>query len=280
MEERIRKTGLDALSEVSWGTHSCLFYHTKEDLIDTLVPYIKAGLENNEFCIWITSEPLSVEDSKRLLWKEVKKLDAHIKRGQIEILDYNQWYAKWGKFDGDKVLQRWIEKENQAVAGGFAGIRAIGNTTWLEKEDWRAFIDYEAAISHAISGHPMLTLCTYSLETCGAYRVIDIVSNHQFAFIKREGEWICIENTNRKRAEDKLKVRATILENLADSVSERGWELFDQDNAVLVYERRIAELEQLLGKKELEIARLKDLLDQNGMENEVTSRDISSLGDE
>jgi len=46
-----RKSGIDILGDVPWGTHLCQFYHTKEDLIDILVPYFKAGLENNEFCM-------------------------------------------------------------------------------------------------------------------------------------------------------------------------------------------------------------------------------------
>ena len=45
---------------------------------------------------------------------------------------------------------------------------------------------------------------------------------------------------------------------------ERGSELFSEDDTVKEYERRIAELEQLLGKKEVEIALLKNFLDHNG----------------
>ncbi len=41
---------------------------------------------------------------------------------------------------------------------------------------------------------------------------------------------------------------------------ERGPELFAREEAVKEYERRIAELEQLLGKKEVEIALLKNFL--------------------
>jgi transposase-like protein len=44
---------------------------------------------------------------------------------------------------------------------------------------------------------------------------------------------------------------------------ERGPELFSEDNTVHEYERRIADLEQLLGKKEVEIALLKNFLGQN-----------------
>ena len=45
---------------------------------------------------------------------------------------------------------------------------------------------------------------------------------------------------------------------------ERGAELFAQEDSVQEYERRLADLEQLLGKKELEIALLKNFLGRNG----------------
>jgi transposase-like protein len=41
---------------------------------------------------------------------------------------------------------------------------------------------------------------------------------------------------------------------------EKGAEVFAQDSLVAEYERRLAEMEQLLGKKELEIALLKNFL--------------------
>ncbi len=45
---------------------------------------------------------------------------------------------------------------------------------------------------------------------------------------------------------------------------EKGPELFAEDSTVQQYERRLADLEQLLGKKEVEIALLKNFLGQNG----------------
>lgn len=41
---------------------------------------------------------------------------------------------------------------------------------------------------------------------------------------------------------------------------ENGAEVFSQEGTIAEYERRIAELEQLLGKKEVEIALLKNFL--------------------
>jgi hypothetical protein len=65
----------------------------KHDLIDILVPYFKSGLESNESCMWITFDPLTVEDAENSLREAVKNLDEYIHKGQIGILDYRQWYT-------------------------------------------------------------------------------------------------------------------------------------------------------------------------------------------
>jgi len=45
----LRKTGISIVGDVPWGTHFCYFYETKQDLLDILVPYFKAGLEAMSF---------------------------------------------------------------------------------------------------------------------------------------------------------------------------------------------------------------------------------------
>ena len=67
MEDELRHSGIDVIGNVPWGTHFCQFYKTKQDLIDILVPYFKAGLENNEFCMWVTAEPLMVAEAKEAM---------------------------------------------------------------------------------------------------------------------------------------------------------------------------------------------------------------------
>ena len=48
--------------------------------------------------------------------------------------------------------------------------------------------------------------------------------------------------------------------NWKQTFLERGAEVFEGGNATVAYERQIADLEQLLGKKEVEIALLKNFL--------------------
>ena len=45
----LRRTGLDVLGDRPWGSHFCLFFDTKSDLLEILVPYFKTGLAHNEF---------------------------------------------------------------------------------------------------------------------------------------------------------------------------------------------------------------------------------------
>jgi MEDS: MEthanogen/methylotroph, DcmR Sensory domain len=51
MTAQVRKTGLGVLGDMPWGTHCCHFYQTQKELLETLVPYFKAGLKNREFCL-------------------------------------------------------------------------------------------------------------------------------------------------------------------------------------------------------------------------------------
>ncbi|MBE3136899.1 MAG: PAS domain S-box protein [Thermoplasmata archaeon] len=216
MKKEKRKSGISVVGDVPWGTHLCQFYKTKEDLLDVLVPYFKAGLENNEFCMWVTSEPLSVEEAERELKKIVKDLDDYINKGQLEILDYSEWYTKNGKFDSGRVLEGWVEKEKYALQNGFDGLRLTGNTFWLGKNDWDDFKSYEETINDVIDKHRMIAICSYSLEKCNASEIIDVVSNHQFAIIRREGKWNIIESSERKKAEGQLKNSEQLYKNLIE----------------------------------------------------------------
>lgn len=160
--------------------------------------------------MWITSEPLGVDGAKRSLKKEVKNLDNYFIKHQMEILDYCQCYTKSGVFEADKVLDSWSKKEEQALKGGFDGLRITGDTLWLEKKDWRNFTEYEEKVNNILYQHKIIAICTYSLDKCGASEIIEVINNHGCALIMKEGRWTVIENIEHKRAKDLLKSREQI----------------------------------------------------------------------
>ncbi len=205
MRNDIRNSGIDTIGNVPWGTHFCQFYQTKEDLMDTFVPYLKAGLENNELCIWIIPEFLSVEEAKKFLRKTISDIDIYLKKGQIEITSSDNWHIKDGVFDLHRPLASLLCKVNQSLSSGYDGLRLTEDIFWLGRKNRNDLIDYERRMDSATDKYPIISLCTYSLEMCSATDIMDIVANHQFFLVRKEGKWEQIGNSGRKStAECKL----------------------------------------------------------------------------
>jgi hypothetical protein len=185
-----RASGIAVIGDLPWGSHFCQFYQTQEDLLDTLVPYFRAGLEDNEFCVWVTSDFLTRQDALRAMSKGVPGFSEYLARGQMEIFPYTDWYLKGGHFDLQRTLAMWMEKHEEALSRGFAGLRVSGNPYWIDnKKDWDDFACYEAEINNVIDGTKLLVLCTYSLQKCGVVEIMDVVKNHEFALAMSHGAW-------------------------------------------------------------------------------------------
>src|SRR5258706_10090247 len=218
MAPEMRKTGIDVVGDMPWGTHFCLFYETKEDLLDTLVSYCKTGLESEEFCLWVVAEPLTIEEAMDALKDAVPDLDRYLADPSIEIVSARDWYLQGGTFDLKRVTARWHEKLARASARGYAGVRVTGDTAWLEKKDWKDFCEYEEGLNEAIANRHLAVLCTYPLAACRAVEVLDVTRTHQFALARRHGSWDVIETAGHKQAKAEIK---RLNEELEQRVVER-----------------------------------------------------------
>lgn len=220
----LRTTGIEVIGKVPWGTHFCQFYQTKQDLLDVLIPFFKAGLENNEMCVWVTSEFLDTREATTAMKQAIPQFTKYLKKGQIEIFPHTEWYLKGGFFEMKRVLKDWVLKHNKALKAGFAGTRVSGNPFWLDnKKDWDDFAAYEAAINKVIDNYKLLVLCTYSLDKCISTEIIDVVSNHEFALIKRQGKWENIESTGHKKLAESLRQSDNRLCSYIELAGQLGW---------------------------------------------------------
>ncbi|MBI2412996.1 MAG: MEDS domain-containing protein [Deltaproteobacteria bacterium] len=232
----LRKSGIEIIGDLPWGTHFSHFYEDRDCLLSVLVPFFKAGLESNEFCMWITADPVGVEDAMKAMRQAMPHFEYYLSKKQIEIIPYSDWYTKGKTFYSKTVLEGWVAKYIQGLARGFQGLRASGNTSWLNKEDWDAFIRYEREVDNVIGSYRMIALCSYSLERCGAEEVLDVVSSHPFALIKRRGRLEVIERSEQKLAEEVL-LRAN--RELERKVDERTSELVGLNGRINEESRRL-----------------------------------------
>jgi C4-dicarboxylate-specific signal transduction histidine kinase len=244
----IRKTGLDVVGQMPWGTHICLFYETKEDLLDTLIPYCKAGLESEEFCLWVVAEPLTVEEATGALKEAVPGFNRYVADSSIELVSARDWYLQGGTFKLERVTSAWHAKLAHASARGYVGVRVTGDTAWLAKKDWKHFCEYEEALNDAVANQHLAVLCTYPLAACGALEILDVVRTHQFALARRHGTWDVIETAGLKQAKAEIK---RLNEELEQRVAERTTELMRASEALYEAQAELAHVNRVMTMEHL-----------------------------
>ena len=196
MTASLRTTGIGLVGPIPWGTHFCHFFETKEDLLDAILPFFKAGLEAREFCLWVVAEPLTEEEARNALRRIVPELDRFLADGSIEIHRAREWYLSAGAIDLRRLLDAWDQKLAQAVHNGFAGMRANASEAWLQEEHWRDFSAYEEKLNEWIADKRMVVFCSYPLATGRAAAILDVARTHNFAMARRNGAWQVVETVN------------------------------------------------------------------------------------
>jgi DNA-binding CsgD family transcriptional regulator len=189
-------TGIAAVGQVPWGSHFCIFYETKRDLCDILVPFFKRGLENNEVCISYvgTHEFLTVKDATEAVRKELPEFDRLTKRGQINIATREEWFGETGHVNTAKAVARYQRKAERALERGFRGLRLHGSSAWLRVPLHESgFRRYEEALDSMVAGQRIVVACTFPLILTGAEQILDAARTHQFAVTLRKGTWKRVE---------------------------------------------------------------------------------------
>lgn len=218
-------------SDLPWGTHLCHFYATSQDLLDTLAPFFKAGLEKHEYCLWVVSPSLTTEQAVASLRSSIPDVDRRVSEGSLEIFPSPEWYLKDGKFDAARVTQSWQDKLEGALARGYAGMRVNGNEDWLSDELWPDFAAYERSLDEWVKGRPVIVICSYPLRE-GAIQILDVARTHQFALAKRLGQWEVLETPELKAADEQARYRE-LFETSHDAIV-----LLDPNGRILDINRR------------------------------------------
>jgi PAS domain-containing protein len=216
MKQTLRPTGIDVIGNIPWGTHFCHFYQTKEDLLSMQVPFFKTGLENNEYCIWITSERTSIEDAINALKEKVPDLDTYYERESIEIVSHRDWYLTNGQFELNYAIQSILDRLRIALERGFEGLRLNGDEAWMDHKTSHDFLEYERLLNPAIAGKRLIISCSYQLGKCTATDVLDVGLLHESVISKRRGRWEILETPQLIETKAQLNLERELLEKRLD----------------------------------------------------------------
>jgi len=186
--DRLRPSGIPLIGDMPWGAHVCLFYETKEDLLEANASYFKTGIENGEWGIWGISSPISVSDAEAALARSIPDFDFYKDLGRLVIAPDHELNIKSGRFDS--LLENWNRTYERAMVAGYEGLRLSGNALWQQHANvWEEFCHFERTLDISIMGRKMLVLCTYSVSEASARDILDVVRSHHVAIGRRKGQW-------------------------------------------------------------------------------------------
>jgi PAS domain S-box-containing protein len=205
----IRQSGLPLIGNLPWGAHICQFYQTDRDLLDIFIPYFKAGLQNNEFCLWMTSDPPGAEDARNAIRKAVPDFQRYVRRKQIEIVSG----SLWSKGDGDpgKAI---ILRLDQAISAGFDGLRFAASVS-PEENNGKTFPGTDT-----FNGRNVIGIFAYPRDRVNAMGLMEVVKNHRYALVRNGDNWEVIESSEAWIAKDALKRSEEKLHSLFSNMLE------------------------------------------------------------
>jgi|GEM_PF-4363952 PAS domain S-box-containing protein len=169
--------------------HVCLLYTTVNEFLEVAIPYIREGIERNEYCILISDNGLDTDIS------------------ETEVI---------GR---EEELVNLRENYENAIKNGYTGLRIVGD---FENVDWERLSAYEESIraeecelingngDEIVGGSLSLSgsvngsanfLCCYSPDD--AFKVANAVCNHEQIVVKKNGVWTVL----RKECKEKEKIR-------------------------------------------------------------------------
>ncbi|WP_237754284.1 GAF domain-containing protein [Geobacter sp. OR-1] len=200
MRSDVRKSGISLVGELPWGSHFCQFYQTNRELLDILVPFFRAGLENHEFCLWVTPD-----DAEGVLAGAA--FTESVDKGQMEIIPYSRWCAL-----EKETVSPLASMVGKALSAGFDGLRLVCHSSpALSHKELRCGID-------DIGKRRVIALFAYYRDEFDAVGLMEVVKGHPFALIRNHGAWEVIESSEARILREELKKSEELYRSLFDNM--------------------------------------------------------------
>jgi hypothetical protein len=166
--------------------HLCLPFETDDERREAVLAFLHEGLTRGARCL-VVGDPAEYEDLCRGLehWGICSKRATA--RGALILKSTEEVYLVGGTFDPDAVLDRYEAMIDDALAGGFTGLRATAELTYVPDDvDWRKIVWYEAQVNDRFARRPFSGLCRYPRAVVPPERVQDVLRTHPIAIVRGE----------------------------------------------------------------------------------------------
>lgn len=131
--------------------HVCAFFNTPDEEYRVLLPFIKEGFERGEKAFHIVDPALRTEHKERLRSYGID-VESMEKKGQFELLNWEDAYLREGHFDQDKMLALIEEVLEQGKRQGFPLTRLVAHMEWAleDRPGVDDLVEYETRLNYIL----------------------------------------------------------------------------------------------------------------------------------
>jgi hypothetical protein len=164
--------------------HVCAFFTSPKEEYETLLPFVRAGLEQGERAYHVLPDRYRNEHLEQLRGAGIDVEKAQQTR-QLEIVLPEESYLSGGSFSKDSMLALIQAALKAGQALGFPLTRLVAHAEtvledWSNVNDW---IEYEMRLNDVLPRYDDPVICTYDANLLNGSLALDILRTHPVAVI-------------------------------------------------------------------------------------------------
>src|SRR5262249_26359284 len=142
--------------------HVCAFFSSPQEEYETLLPFVRDGLERGERAYHVLPAQYREEHIEQLRGAGID-VETALRRRQLEVATPQETYLRGGRFNKEAQLALLQEALQTGATLGFPLTRLIAHAE-IVLEDWSNFndwIEYETRLNDALSRNDDPVICTF-----------------------------------------------------------------------------------------------------------------------
>ena len=173
---------IDAVDSHEQNDHFALIYEDRVGQFETVVPFVREGLERGERCIYVADDN-DVDEVLDAMRAGGIDVESALESGALSVYTEEDTYRRTGEFDREAMLEFWEDSLADATADEFTGLRAAAEMTWaLDADDTGLdeLCEYEELLNPLYDGEEYTVLCQYNRDRFPADVLHDVLETHPF----------------------------------------------------------------------------------------------------
>jgi signal transduction histidine kinase len=159
--------------------HLCVIYRTEEERLAAALPYLKAGLERRERCLYVADEK-AASPVFNALRKGGIDVDHCLESRALVVIDKPHTHLGHERFDPDRWIGFLSQTAREAGAEKFSGLTILGEMTWALGEDTtpERLVEYEARFNQLTRENDVRGLCQYNRDRFPPEIMLRVLRTH------------------------------------------------------------------------------------------------------